>query len=89
MQIKGLVQLSSDFRNELDENIREIQPKFDMLRDLMLNKLPEVTKTLKRYPGCTRQSFKEAQGYLEQLRLLNYQKCIEKGTYIHCYSYKK
>ena len=89
MQIKGLVQLSSDFRNELDENIREIQPKFDMLRDLMFNKLPEVTKTLKHYPGCTRQSFKEAQGYLEQLRLLNYEKCIEKGTYIHCYIYKK
>lgn len=77
VQIKGLNQLSGDKKSELDEQIKEIQPKFDMLKDVM-KKMSELTTKLKN-KHCTEKIFKDAQECLKSVKSLNSSPKILKG----------
>ena len=62
---------------ELNEEIAEIRPKSDMLKDLM-KKLPELRKKLQS-KSCLESTYTEAAKSLKALRTLCSEKSIEKG----------
>ena len=62
---------------ELNEEIAEIRPKSDMLKDLM-KKLPELRKKLQS-KSCLESTYTEAAKSLKTLKTLCSEKSIEKG----------